>query len=216
MTLQTWLFFVAAEGVLCFTPGPAVLIVISLGLNRGRKAGLHASAGVALANAGYFLLSATGLGALLLASWELFVLIKWIGAVYLCWIGFSMVLAKARRGAESRDGAAPAPTKGALLHGFVAQGANPKALMFFVALLPQFVRPDQPLVPQIVILAVTSIVIEMTALATYSVLAGRAQTLATGGMFGTTLQRVGGGLMIAAGLGMATMDPPTVESMPAE
>jgi homoserine/homoserine lactone efflux protein len=80
MTIETWLLFCVTETVLCFTPGPAVLLVLSLSLTTGAGAGVGASLGILAANAFYFLLSATGVGAVLLASYELFFLIKWIGA----------------------------------------------------------------------------------------------------------------------------------------
>jgi threonine/homoserine/homoserine lactone efflux protein len=85
MPFQTWALFCATETVLCFTPGPAVLLVVSLALTRGARAGLAGSLGILVANAVYFILSATGIGAVLLASWQLFSLINWLGAAYLSW-----------------------------------------------------------------------------------------------------------------------------------
>src|SRR5438045_5455559 len=66
MTVETWLLFCVTETVLCFTPGPAVLLVVSLALTRGARAGLGGSIGILAANAGYFILSGTGIGAILL------------------------------------------------------------------------------------------------------------------------------------------------------
>ena len=102
MTTSTWLFFCATETVLCFTPGPAVLLVISLALARGRGAGLGASAGILAANVFYFALSATSLGAILVASWRLFFVVKWLGAGYLAWLGARMILGAGNRSPESR------------------------------------------------------------------------------------------------------------------
>ena len=75
MSLNTWLLFAGTEAVLCLTPGPAVLFVLSYGLARGGRASLWASAGVLAGNGCYFALSALGLGAVLLASYEVFTLI---------------------------------------------------------------------------------------------------------------------------------------------
>jgi homoserine/homoserine lactone efflux protein len=91
------------------------------------------------------------------------------------------------------------------LHGVVTQGANPKALVFFTALLPQFVNPAEPLAPQIAILAVTSILIEFGVLAIYTALASRASHVAHRPRFANWLNRVGGGLLIGAGAGLAAL-----------
>src|ERR1041384_7407363 len=87
MSSDTWLLFVLTEGALCFTPGPAVLLVLSQGLTRGTKASISSNLGILAGNGFYFARSATGLSAILMASYELFSLIKWIGAGYLVWLG---------------------------------------------------------------------------------------------------------------------------------
>jgi len=87
MAFEVWLMFVVTEGALCLTPGPAVLLVISQGLTRGSGASGLASLGILAANLIYFGVSATGLAAVLLASYEVFALIRWVGAAYLIWLG---------------------------------------------------------------------------------------------------------------------------------
>src|SRR5262245_24073916 len=99
----------------------------------------------------------------------------------------------------------PLTGMGTLLHGVVTQGANPKALLFFTALLPQFVNPAEPLVPQIALLAVTSVLIEFGVLTGYAVLASRACGLAHRPRFARVINRIGGGLLIGAGAGLATL-----------
>jgi len=88
MTLETWAFFCITELFLCLSPGPSVLLVISLGLTRGQTAGVLATMGVLAANGIYFALSATGLAAAHHVSSEVFLVIKWLGAGYLIWLGF--------------------------------------------------------------------------------------------------------------------------------
>lgn len=206
MSIETWLLFCATESVLCFTPGPAVLLVVSMGLARGASAGLRASFGILAANAFYFLLSASGVGAMLLASWKLFFLIKWLGAAYLIWLGVRMLLARSSllRQTEEREPVtrrAMAP----FTHGLVTQGANPKALVFFTALLPQFINPAAALPLQVGILAVSSILIELVVLAIYVAACHRARRLVRRPAFAGSLNRVGGVLLIGAGAGLATM-----------
>ena len=202
MSFETWLFFCITEAVLSFTPGPAVLLVISIALTRGARDGVLASLGILAANAIYFVLSATGIGAILVASWEVFFLIKWLGAAYLVWLGIRMLMSHPE--AATSDATAnrqPNP----LRHGMITQGANPKALLFFTALLPQFVDPTRAVAPQVAILAVSSITIEFLILSLYVAVCHRARGLTRRPGFATALNRAGGVLLIGAAAGMATL-----------
>lgn len=209
MSIEAWLLFATTETILCLSPGPAVLLVLSVSLRHGLSPGLQASAGILVANTFYFLLSATSLGAILLASWEVFFLIKWVGAAYLIWLGLRMLIARGVGAIDTTASATPLRMRrGTFLHGVITQGANPKALVFFTALLPQFVDPAHPLALQIAILAVTSILIEFGVLAGYTVLASRASRFAQRPRFASVLKRVAGGLLIGAGAGLATLKRP--------
>ncbi len=203
MNVETWLLFCATETVLCFTPGPAVLCVISTALARGAGGGVVASLGILAANAMYFALSATGLGALLLASRTLFVAIKWVGAGYLVYLGLRMLLRRAPSPQEAP--AAPARRASPFVNAFVTQTANPKALIFFTALLPQFIDPDQSAARQIAILGVSSVVIEFLVLCIYVGACHGARRWARGRRFGDALHRAGGVLLIAAGAKLAAI-----------
>jgi homoserine/homoserine lactone efflux protein len=204
MTVETWLLFCVTETVLCFTPGPAVLLVVSLGLTRGARAGLGASLGILTANVFYFVLSATGIGAVLLTSYELFFLIKWLGAAYLVWLGAHMLLSRANAFASAST-VAPRRTPRPFTHGVVTQGANPKALVFFTAFLPQFIHPEGAVPYQVTILALSSVLIELTVLSIYVAVCHRARGVMRRPGFASTLNRAGGVLLLGAGAGMATM-----------
>ncbi|HTQ79374.1 MAG TPA: LysE family translocator [Thermoanaerobaculia bacterium] len=203
MTWSTWLLFALTEILLCLTPGPAVLFVLSHGLTQGRRASLWANAGILSANGFYFCLSALGLGAVLLRSHRVFLAVQYAGALYLVYLGVQTI-----RGAglsPLRESAERTETRGwrTLTRGFALQAANPKALLFFVALLPQFLSLRQAIVPQMVVLGLTSEVIEFLVLASYGYLAGRAAEVARRPRFVTLTNRVSGGMLIAAGTGIA-------------
>ena len=140
MTWATWAVFVATELVLCLTPGPAVLFVVSQALRQGGSKSIWASLGILSGNAFYFLLSAAGLGAALLASHELFRVLKWCGAIYLVYLGLRLILRPGHVSATADS--APSRSKWALLRqGFVLQTANPKALDVFRGAVAAIPRP---------------------------------------------------------------------------
>ena len=200
MSFDTWLAFLAMDAVLCFVPGPAVLFVVSVALARGARPGLAAALGILAANAGFFALSGTGVAAVILASNRLFVALKWAGAAYLVWIGLRMLFSRP----ASLESPEPQPVSRAFARGLVVQGANPKALVFFVALLPQFIDPRAPVGLQILVLGVSSVLIELGVLAIYVGFAIQARRLA-GARVATALERVGGAFLVAAGLRLAAV-----------
>jgi homoserine/homoserine lactone efflux protein len=206
MALQTWLLFCATETVLCFTPGPAVLLVVSLSLSRGAVAGLAGSLGILSANALYFALSASSLGALLLASWQLFILTKWLGAAYLIWLGVRMLVRPATVPARPVAGAVPvqSPRRSFSL-GFLTQGANPKALVFFTAILPQFIDPQGAFGLQVFVLGVSSVLIEFVVLSIYVATCQTARAWVGSNRLAVPLQRAGGALLIGAGVRLAAI-----------
>src|ERR1700750_348465 len=91
MSWQVWITFDVLESVLCFTPGPAVLLVLSQALSRGTGRAVVSIVGIIAANSVYFVLSATGVGAIRLASDDLFFAIKGIGVAYLVWLGLNEI-----------------------------------------------------------------------------------------------------------------------------
>jgi homoserine/homoserine lactone efflux protein len=198
MTLTTWWIFVCTETVLCLIPGPAVMFILSSALKAGARKSIASNLGILSANTVYFALSATGIGALLLSS-KLFLAVKWIGAAYLIILGLRLLI--------DHNDAHNAPVEALndlkshhlFFNGFTLQMSNPKAILFFSALLPQFLNPHASVVPQIVILGVTSVVIEFSILLGYGI-AGSAITP----RYARWTNRVAGGLLIGAGAGLAT------------
>jgi homoserine/homoserine lactone efflux protein len=201
MSWTTWAFFVVTEFVLCLTPGPAVLFVLSHGLRHGGRRSLWANLGILSGNAFYFLLSATGLGALVVTSHGLFTAVKWGGAAYLIYLGLRLLLAPGHLPAAH----GPAGSRrgwGVVRQGFVLQAANPKALLFFVALLPQFIDPAGSVPVQVGILAISSIAVEFAVLAGYGVAAGRLADWARRPAVARATDRAAGCLLVGAGVSL--------------
>ena len=201
MRWETWSLFFLTETALCLTPGPAVLFVLSQGLGGGAAASIRANLGILTGNALYFLLSATGLGAILLASYDLFFCIKWVGAAYLVWLGI-----RALRATSTVLAAESSPVSGRVFaRAFAVQASNPKAIVFFTALLPQFIDPAGDVPVQVAILAATSIAVEFSVLAMYGTFASRLSGLARQPRVAALFERTAGVLLIGAGLRMATV-----------
>jgi len=203
MTIETWALFCATEAVLSFIPGPAVLYVISTSITHGSRAGLVASTSILAANAVYFVLSAMGLGAVLLASRHVFMGIKWIGAAYLVYLGLRMLFSRTPMAPESGHAPKPAAHTGVFWNGFLTQIANPKAIIFFAALLPQFINPDQSAAWQIAILGTSSVTVEFIVLAVYVATCRAARQWLQDPRYNSWLVRVAGLLLMIAGARLA-------------
>jgi homoserine/homoserine lactone efflux protein len=205
MTWQIWLLFVMTEAVLSITPGPAVLYVLSQAIRRGPGKSVWGTWGILSANTLYFILSATSLGAVIVASYKLFFLVKWLGAAYLVYLGVRTFFGKASvlPLPKSKEDSGTGPR--ILRDGFFLQAANPKALLFFTAILPQFIDAHHNVAFQIMVLGISSILVEFVILFVYGQLAGRALSTARSPRFEKLTNRIAGSLLIGAGVGLASL-----------
>ncbi len=194
------LLFAATELLLSATPGPAVLLVVSQGIRRGFRSSTRGATGILTGNAIYFALSAAGLGALLIASKQVFDVLQIAGAAYLVLIGLKMLVKPGRVDDRVIDDTGDA---GSFLQGLLTQLANPKAIVFFTALLPQFVDPTRPIAMQLIILGVISIIVELPVLLLYGYAADRGR--ARYGKHAPLFERLAGACLIAAGAKLAAM-----------
>lgn len=185
------------------TPGPAVLYVSSHGVSGGLRSAIASSLGILAADGVYILLSITGLTTILVTSYELFNIIRWIGAVYLVYLGVRYIRAGLVRTAPAaRNDRAPAVSGRAFLGGFALHAANPKALLYFGSLVPQFVSPHQPVIPQLGALTVIHLLTASSVLLAYSAVSARFRRVAVGGAARRIFNTATGTVMLGAGLGL--------------
>jgi threonine/homoserine/homoserine lactone efflux protein len=174
MSLSTWLLYVAAVFVLTVTPGPTVLMCVSTSINLGPRKALVATIGSTSAIVGIMALSALGLGAALAASETLFTALKWLGAAYLVYLGVTSLMSKATEISVTGD-VKPTSHIKLLTQGFLVGASNPKALLFFGALFPQFINPVEPQWPQFLVLGGTFVFFEALWLTVYALSAAKAK-----------------------------------------
>ncbi len=202
MNPELWLAFVAASTALLLIPGPTVLLVLSYALSKGRSVAVASATGVALGDLIAMTASLLGLGALVLASATLFSVLKWIGAVYLVWLGIKLLRSTPSEGMATIETGRDVTAKGVFTHAAAVTALNPKSIAFFIAFVPQFLRPADPLGPQFAILIITFVGLAWINALAYALLADRLrQMIGRPGVI-TALTRIGGVALI--GMGMAT------------
>ena len=157
--------FLTVMATLASAPGPANLFSIANGMHRGPRAVLLGVAGMNAATLVWFAAAALGLGALMTAVPQVFRLLTYAGALYLVWLGARSVAAAFIDGTEG--GALSAREGSPLLQGFSVQIANPKAILFFSAVLPPFLDLQRPVAPQLVMFAAATIGLDLITMTTY-------------------------------------------------
>ena len=139
------LTFIAAGLLLNLTPGPDVFFIVTNALRRGARAGLVAALGIAAGCCVHIVAAAVGMSAVVAASTTAFTVLKWVGALYLVWVGASMLFARAKPDAPGLMSGVEV-TQGSLWRvfrrGFWTNAVNPKVALFFLAFVPQFIAPD--------------------------------------------------------------------------
>lgn len=198
MSFEHWLAFALAAAVMLAIPGPTVLLVVSYALGHGRRLAGATVAGVALGDFTAMTASMLGLGALLATSAALFTALKWVGAAYLVYLGIKLFRAPVGEAAVAAGGEAR-PLR-AFLHAYAVTALNPKSIVFFVAFLPQFLVQNEPLLPQMVLFEATFLVLATANAAAYALMAAAARTTIRRPGVQRAVNRVGGSLLVGAGL----------------
>ncbi|WP_072806381.1 homoserine/homoserine lactone efflux protein [Rhodococcoides yunnanense] len=171
MTWQVWLTFLGASVVISLSPGAGAIASMSTGLRYGLRRGYWNIAGLQIGLVLQIAIVAVGLGALLANSALAFSAIKWFGVLYLVYLGI-----RQWRAAPTDIADAPPVADGSaamVARGFLVNASNPKAVVFMLAVLPQFLDPTSPLLPQYLVIAATMVAIDMLVMTGYTALASR-------------------------------------------
>jgi len=206
ISFQLWLAFAAAAAVVIAIPGPTTLMVTGHAMSSGSRVALASLVGVALGDFTAIACSVLGFGAVLATSAEAFLVLKWVGAAYLVYLGIKLWRAPA-----IPLGAAATLQKGrrsigrAIAESFSVTVLNPKGILFFAAFMPQFIDPHRATLPQVVILAVTFETLAASIQAGYIVMMTRARRVMDSPRAIRIMNRAGGSMLIGAGLLTATI-----------
>lgn len=173
MALETWLAFFVACWLISLSPGAGAIASMSAGLQYGFLRGYWNALGLQIGLALQIVIVAAGVGAILATSALAFSLIKWFGVLYLLYLGYRQWRAlPGDLGAEAAERPIGRPLS-LVLRGFLVNFSNPKAIVFMLAVLPQFINPHVPLVEQYLTMGVTMIIVDLIVMAGYTGLASR-------------------------------------------
>ncbi len=206
MSWNVWLAFLVAAVVISITPGAGAVLSMSTGLRYGYASALRAIAGLQAALLIQLTMVALGLGAVLAASDRAFLVIKVLGALYLVWLGIRKWCAPIEE--IDTDSQIPQRRENLYMQGLLVNLTNPKALVFIVAFVPQFIDPKAPQLPQFLIILATMTLIDIIVMSCYALLARRCRVWLHNPRMLRTQNRLFGGLFITAGALLAISSRP--------
>ena len=202
MEISVWLAYLVTTIVLSVTPGPGVFSSVSSGLNHGFRRGLWNGVGMQLANLILAALVSFGLGAILLASETAFAIVKWLGVAYLIYLGIATWRAHPEMLARKTDGMRS--SRDIFVRGFLVSITNPKGIIFFAAILPQFIDVARPQLPQYAILTATTFFVDVFVMAGYTAAAARVLAIMRDSRRIRWVNRGLGSAFVAAGIALAS------------
>lgn len=205
MTWDTWLAFFLACWLISLSPGAGAIASMSSGLNFGFRRGYWNAIGLQLALVLQIAVVAAGVGALLAASELAFALIKWFGVLYLLYLGWKQWVAPPSALTTDPVDLRRGRPLALVLRGFVVNASNPKAIVFILAVLPQFLDTSRPLLAQYLLMTLTMVAVDLVVMAGYTGLAARVLKLLREPGQQRLLNRVFGGLFGAAASLLATL-----------
>ena len=199
MEISNWLIYFLAVLGLTFTPGPNGLLALTHGAIYGSRKTIATILGGSLGFATVIGLSMFGIGALLAASAELLIVMKFVGGAYLIWLGVQ-VWRSPSLGESKATVTKDVSSFSLFRQGALAALTNPKGILFFVAFLPQFIDPTISLLTQFVVMALTFVIIEFIYEYAVASLANKIKPFLA--KFGKKVNRVFGGIFMVIGVAL--------------
>jgi homoserine/homoserine lactone efflux protein len=205
MSLETWLAFFAACWIISISPGAGAIASMSSGLQYGFWRGYWNAIGLQLALVVQIAVVAAGLGAVLATSALAFTLIKWFGVAYLVYLGIKQWRALPSNMADDATVRPIGKPLALVARGFLVNISNPKALVFMLAILPQFIDTHLPLVPQYAIIMATMVSVDLIVMAGYTGLASKVLRALKTPKQQRRMNRTFAGLFVSAAAFLATL-----------
>lgn len=199
--MNSYALYVAVAMLTIALPGPGVLLTVNSAAQRGLNKSIAGIFGISLGVLIVAAISATGLGVLLMKSATAFLVMKYIGALYLIYLGIKLWRTK-----SALKGDVTVPVSSMLTcfsEGILLSLSNPKSIVFFMSIFPQFIDTSVNYIPQFILLAVTFSVLILVVHLVYAVLASMAANLLLNKKTIGFMNRVSGGLLISFGIGLA-------------
>jgi len=203
MPLETWLAFFVAAWLISLSPGAGAISCMAAGMRYGYARAMWNILGLQLGILFVLAIVAAGLGAIIAASTTLFAAVKWLGAAYLVYLGIRQWRAPAAPVTDAGADVTGTPRQ-LVTRGFLVNATNPKGIVFMLAVLPQFIDPALPQLPQYVVCGATLFFTDLVVMSGYTGLAARVLRLLREPHHVRWVNRTFGGLFVAAGAVLAT------------
>jgi threonine/homoserine/homoserine lactone efflux protein len=206
MSVEFWMLYVTTVFVASIVPGPSMLLALTHGVRYGFRRSIATALGNTAASVLQAAVSAVGLGALLVASESIFHVVKWAGAAYLVYLGITLWRSPAiqvQRLTEQHPEAGKTPLGRLFWQGFLVAIGNPKAIIFFTALFPQFISTSSTPIPQMMLLLLTLACIAFTCMMVYAVGGHHITPLFVKTALAKSINRVIAGIFMGSGIGLA-------------
>jgi threonine/homoserine/homoserine lactone efflux protein len=201
MEFQIWLYYLLAILVLTATPGPSTLMCLSKSVSYGFRASVFSALGSLTAILIILTLSFTSLGIIIASSELIFNIVKYIGAIYLIYLGYKAFTSKEDSYILNKDlRNSKVSYRSSYISGFIVGASNPKAIIFFTALFPQFINTNESLLTQYIIFASTFAILELSFLLIYAYLGVKSSNWLSQKGRAKIFNKLTGSVFIGAGL----------------